>query len=227
MVLLFVIQDLGSSLMFFGGFLALLYVATNRLSFVDRGLALFARRRPVLLHALRPTIQNRVDAWLHPFDTASTTSVGGSFQLAQSLFAQADGGLFGRGFGQAILELPATAPPILPAAHTDFIYAVITNELGLLGAAALLLVYLLIVERGFKTAMLADDSFSKLLADGPDGGLRAAGLRDRRRRHEAHPADRRDAAVRLLRRLVDRRELHPARAAAARLRPRPARGARR
>jgi cell division protein FtsW (lipid II flippase) len=164
MALLFVIQDLGSSLMFFGGFLALIYVATNRISFVIIGLSLFALGARVL-YALRPTIESRVDAWLHPFDPELyNQELGGSFQIAQSIFSQADGGLFGQGFGQAIIDVPSGR--ILPAAHTDFIYAVITDELGLLGACAVLLVYLLIVERGFKTAMLATDSFSKLLATG-------------------------------------------------------------
>jgi cell division protein FtsW (lipid II flippase) len=165
MVLLFVIQDLGSSLMFFGGFLALVYVATNRISFVLIGITLFALGAR-LLYAVRPTIQGRVDAWLHPFDpNLYNKTVGGSFQIAQSIFSQADGGLFGQGFGQAVIQL-GDNPPILPAAHTDFIYAVITDELGLLGSAAVLLVYLLFIERGFKTAMLATDSFSKLLATG-------------------------------------------------------------
>jgi cell division protein FtsW (lipid II flippase) len=165
MVLLFIIQDLGSSLMFFGGFLALVYVATNRISFVVIGVTLFALGAR-MLYAVRPTIQGRVDAWLHPFNSdLYHQQVGGSFQIAQSIFSQADGGLFGQGFGQAIIQL-GDNPPILPAAHTDFIYAVITDELGLLGAAAVLLVYLLFVERGFKTAMLATDSFSKLLATG-------------------------------------------------------------
>jgi len=165
MVLLFVIQDLGSSIMFFGGFLALIYVATNRISFVVIGLSLFAVGAR-LLYAIRPTIEGRVDAWLHPFDPELyEKATGGSYQVAQSVFSQADGGLFGRGFGQAIIQV-GDGPPILPAAHTDFIYAVITNELGLLGACAVLLVYLLIIERGFKTAMIATDSFSKLLATG-------------------------------------------------------------
>ena len=168
MMMLFVIQDIGSSLMFFGGFLAVLYVATNRLSFAVIGLALFAAGA-WLLYQVRPTIQNRVDAWLHPFDTDLYDRVGGSYQLAQSLFAQADGGVFGEGFGQALLSV--TGPegdqvPLLPAAQTDLIYAVITNELGLLGAGAVICVYLLVVERGFKIATLARDSFSKLLATG-------------------------------------------------------------
>ena len=165
MAMLFVIQDLGSSLMFFGGFLAIVYVATNRISFVVIGLALFALGARVL-YGVRPTIEHRVTAWLDPFDPEIyNREVGGSYQIAQSIFSQADGGFFGQGFGQAIIQL-GDNPPILPAAHTDFIYAVITDELGLLGAVAVLLVYLLIVERGFKTALLASDSFSKLLATG-------------------------------------------------------------
>jgi len=110
-------------------------------------------------------VQSRVDTWLHPFDPELLERTGGSYQIAQSLFAQADGGLFGQGFGQSLLELPGGGS-ILPAAHTDLIYAVITNEVGLFGAAGLILVYLLFVARGFKTALLAGDGFSKLLAAG-------------------------------------------------------------
>jgi cell division protein FtsW (lipid II flippase) len=162
MVMLFVIQDLGSSLMFFGGFLAVLYVATNRFSFVAVGLSLFAAGSWALYHA-RPTITHRVDAWLHPFGPLYDVP-GGSYQIAQSVFAQADGGLFGRGFGQAVLKVGDS--PLLPAAQTDLIYSVIVNELGLIGACAVLCTYLLAVERGFKIATLARDSFSKLLATG-------------------------------------------------------------
>ena len=162
MLMLFFIQDLGSSLMFYGGFLAVLYVATNRFSFVAVGLTLFAGGAWVLYHA-RPTITHRVDAWLHPFG-ALYDQVGGSYQIAQSVFAQADGGLFGRGFGQALLKVGDS--PLLPAAQTDLIYSVIVNELGLIGACAVLCTYLLAVQRGFKIATLARDSFSKLLATG-------------------------------------------------------------
>ena len=169
MLMLFVIQDIGSSLMFFGGFLAVLYVATNRLSFPVIGLTLFAAGA---LGALPDPAHHRATAST-PGCTRSTTGlyerVGGSYQIAQSLFAQADGGVFGQGFGQALLTIsgPDGHPiPLLPAAQTDLIYAVITNELGLLGAGAVICVYLLAVERGFKTATLAGDSFSKLLATG-------------------------------------------------------------
>jgi cell division protein FtsW (lipid II flippase) len=164
MLMLVVIRDLGSSLMFFGGFLAVLYVATNRLSFVVIGFGLFALGA-WFFAAHVGHVGDRVDAWLNPFDPKLYDRVGGSYQLAQGLFAQADGGLFGQGFGQAVLTQP-NGRSILPAAQTDFIYAVITDELGLFGASAVLLTYLLVVARGFKTAMLARDSFSTLLATG-------------------------------------------------------------
>jgi cell division protein FtsW (lipid II flippase) len=162
MLLLIVIRDLGSSLMFFGAFLAVLYVATSRVSFVVVGLALFGLGAWYLgTHV--PHVTDRVDVWLDPLDAHRYPNVG--YQIANSLFAQADGGLLGRGFGEAFLVLPGGGP-LLPAPQTDLIYAVITNELGLAGACGLLLVYLMLVERGFKIAMLARDSFSKLLAAG-------------------------------------------------------------
>jgi cell division protein FtsW (lipid II flippase) len=160
MILLVFIRDLGSSLMFFGGFLALVYVATNRASFVFGGLGLFAAGAWFFSQTVGH-VESRIDAWRHPFDNELYDQVGGSYQIAQSLFAQADGGILGKGFGQAILQ-----DNILPAPQTDLIYAVITNELGLAGACAVLVTYLLICERGFKTAMIARDSFSKLLATG-------------------------------------------------------------
>jgi cell division protein FtsW (lipid II flippase) len=164
MLMLVVIRDLGSSLMFFGGFLAILYVATNRLSFPLIGLLLFGLGA-WFFSAHVGHVHDRVDAWLHPFDAALYARPGGSYQVAQSLFAQGDGGLFGQGFGQAVLDL-GNGHKLLPAAHTDLIYAVITNELGLAGACAVLLTYLLVIQRGFKIALLARDSFSKLLATG-------------------------------------------------------------
>lgn len=164
MVLLFFIQDIGSSVMFYGGFMAILYVATNRLSFPVIGMSLFAAGAYVLYN-IRPTIENRVDAYKDPFNPVLYDKIGGSYQLAQSLYAQADGGVLGQGFGQSVLDTQSGGA-LLPAPQTDFIYAVIVNELGLAGGLALLLVYLLVVQRGFKIAMLARDSFSKLLAAG-------------------------------------------------------------
>ena len=164
MLMLVFIRDLGSSLMFFGGFLAILYVATSRFSFVAMGLALFAVGAWFFANTVGH-VQNRIDTWRDPFDPELYAAPGGSYQIAQSLFAQADGGLFGTGFGQALITQP-DGSAILPAPQTDLIYAVITNELGLAGACGLLLVYLMVVERGFKIAMLARDAFSKLLAAG-------------------------------------------------------------
>jgi cell division protein FtsW (lipid II flippase) len=168
MLMLVFIRDLGSSVMFFGAFLALLYVATNRLSLVLPGLALFLGGAALLANQI-PHVHERVQAWLHPFNPVLYNKPGGSYQLAQSLFAQADGGLFGRGFGQALLTQvgPGGKPvPIVPAAHTDLIYAVIVNEVGLFGGVAILVVGLLFAARGFKTATLATDGFAKLLATG-------------------------------------------------------------
>jgi cell division protein FtsW (lipid II flippase) len=162
MLLLVFIRDLGSSLMFFGGFLALLYVATSRLSLVAVGAAMFAAGAAFFASSVSH-VNDRISIWLDPFRPKVVDDEG--YQIAQSLFAQADGGLFGTGFGRALLELPGGGA-ILPAADTDLIYALIVNELGLFGATAVVLIYLLFVARGFKAALLARDGFSKLLAAG-------------------------------------------------------------
>ncbi len=161
MVMLVFIRDLGSSVMYFGAFLALLYVATNRLSFVVIGMAMFSLGAWFFATTVGH-VQDRIAIRNNPFAPGVVDHQG--YQLAQSLFAQADGGVFGTGFGSALLEVNGT--PLLPAADTDLIYAVIVNELGLAGACGLLLVYLLFVQRGLKVAMIAPDSFSKLLATG-------------------------------------------------------------
>jgi cell division protein FtsW (lipid II flippase) len=160
MLMLVFIRDLGSSLMYFGAFLALLYVATNRFSFVLLGLLMFGLGAWFFATHV-PHIQDRVDIWLDPFKDYNASG----YQIANGMFAQADGGLFGTGLGASVLELPNGAP-LIPAPQTDMIYAVVVNELGLVGGVGLLATYLLIVERGFKTATLAADSFSKLLATG-------------------------------------------------------------
>jgi cell division protein FtsW (lipid II flippase) len=166
MATLLITRELGTSLMFYGAFLALLYVATGRASFPLIGLALFALGAWFVVGHVSH-VHARVLAWEHPFQKSLYEErVGGSYQLAQSLFAQADGGLLGTGFDQSLLRLPHGGGSILPVPESDTIYAVITNELGLAGAAGLLLVYLLFVVRGLKTAVLARDSFSKLLATG-------------------------------------------------------------
>jgi cell division protein FtsW (lipid II flippase) len=162
MIMLIFIRDLGSSLMFFGGFLALLYVATGRLSLVGGGAGLFALGAWFLTNHISH-VHSRVEIWQHPFRPDLVEGTG--YQIAQGLFAQADGGLMGKGFSQSLLYLPG-GHSILPAPHTDLIYAVITNELGLFGAAGLLIAYLLFVRRGFKAAMISGDGFGKLLATG-------------------------------------------------------------
>jgi cell division protein FtsW (lipid II flippase) len=162
MFMLVFIRDLGSSLMFFGAFLALLYVATAEVSFVAIGLLMFVGGSWFFTQTVAH-VHQRVDIWLDPFKDAS----GSGYQIAQSLFAQADGGLFGKGFGGSLLYLgPHHTQPILPAPQTDTIYALIVDDLGLFGASAVIVIYGLIALRGFKTAMIADDGFSKLLATG-------------------------------------------------------------
>jgi len=162
MFMLVFIRDLGSSLMYFGGFLALLYVATNRLSFVTIGIAMFALGAWFFASTVGH-VRDRVDIWLDPFNPQWVDKEG--YQIAQSVFAQADGGLFGTGFGASLLRGPS-GETLIPAPQTDLIYSVIVNEVGLVGGCGLLLVYLLLVERGFKVAMVSGDSFSKLLATG-------------------------------------------------------------
>jgi cell division protein FtsW (lipid II flippase) len=164
MLILVVLSDTGSSIMFYGGLLAMLYVATNRVSFVVIGL-LAAAIGFWYLGTHIPHIHARVETWLHPLNPTLYHKPLGSYQVANSMFAQAAGGLFGQGFGRAALTT-INGGPLLPAPQTDMIYAVITDELGLFGAVAVLITYLLFVARGFKTALLARDSFSTLLAVG-------------------------------------------------------------
>jgi cell division protein FtsW (lipid II flippase) len=165
MVIMFLLHDIGSSLMFYGSLLAVLYVATGRLSFVVIGLLAFALGAWFAATHVGH-IHDRITAWLHPFDPHFYNRVGGSYQVANAQFIQAAGGLFGRGFGQATITIPGSHAYYLPAPDTDMIYAVVVGELGLFGAAGVLLTYLLFVARGFKIAVLARDSFSTLLAVG-------------------------------------------------------------
>jgi len=173
MLMLVFIRDLGSSVMFFGAFLALLYVATGRISYVLAGLAMFALGSYFLGTQIEH-VHERFEIWQDPFASNGPEGAG---QIQQSLFEQADGGLFGQGLGESLLKLPGPFAPnceqpfpdcgsILPAPHTDFIYAVITGELGLFGACGVIVIYALIAARGFKAAVMAPDGFSKLLATG-------------------------------------------------------------
>jgi cell division protein FtsW (lipid II flippase) len=160
MLMLVFIRDLGSSLMFFGAFLALIYVATNRASFVFIGFAMFLAGAWFFATTVGH-VQDRVDIWLDPYQDPD----GAGFQVLQSMFAQADGGLFGRGIAESLLIQP-NGVALIPEVQTDLIYALIVDELGLFGGAAVIVTYVLIAARGFKTAALAEDGFSKLLAAG-------------------------------------------------------------
>ena len=151
---LFFEKDLGSSLLFFGVFVALLYVATGRFSYVVAGLALFLTGA-VLAYNLFAHVQVRVATWLDPWRYYASRG----YQLAQGLFAMATGGILGQGWNQG-------RPDLIPFASTDFIFAAFGEELGLLGVTAMLLVYLLMVFRGLRIALAAADDFGKLLALG-------------------------------------------------------------
>ena len=161
MFMLVFIRDLGSSLMFFAAFLALLYVATGRFSFVAIGMGMFLLGAWFFASTV-PHVHDRIEIWLDPYRDPHESG----YQILNSIFAQADGGLFGQGFGQALIKIPGTDDALLPAAQTDTIYSLIVNELGLFGACAVVLIYLLIAARGFKIALMASDGFSKLLATG-------------------------------------------------------------
>jgi cell division protein FtsW (lipid II flippase) len=147
-------KDLGTSLLFFGVFLVALYVATERTSWLLIGLGLFAFGA-FTAYRLFGHVRVRFDTWLHPFADAQDAG----FQLTQSLFGLATGGLFGKGLGQG-------RPEIVPYARTDFIFSAVGEELGLVGVTALLVLYLFIVARGLRTALGVRDEFGKLLAAG-------------------------------------------------------------
>ncbi|MDO8106159.1 FtsW/RodA/SpoVE family cell cycle protein [Isoptericola sp. b441] len=152
-------RDLGTSLLFFGLFVAMLYLATERLSWVVIGLLLFAGGATVAATSLGH-VHARFVAWLHAFDPAVfNASPGGSGQLVRGLFGLASGGLFGTGLGQG-------RPDLVPFAESDFIVSSIGEELGLTGLLAILVLYLVMTERGLRTAVGVRDGFGKLFAGG-------------------------------------------------------------
>jgi len=151
-------SDLGSSLLFFGLFVIMLYVATERRGWILVGgglflIGAFAASR-LIAH-----VTARVDIWLHPFSHYQAASGPSSDQLVESMFGMAWGGLLGRGFGNG-------APYRIPYANSDFIIGAIGEELGLTAVLAIVLCYGLIVERGLRTAIICRDDFGKLLAVG-------------------------------------------------------------
>jgi peptidoglycan glycosyltransferase len=156
LAVMFFEKDLGSSLLFFSIFLVMLYIATARFIYVAIGLLMFAGGA-YIGYQIFTHVQQRVLIWLDVFDPRYIADEG--YQLAQSLFALSTGGLFGTGLGQG-------RPDLIPAAHTDFIFAVIGEELGMMGTAGILLCFMLMVARGLRIAMQSRGDFGQLLAVG-------------------------------------------------------------
>lgn len=174
MLLLFVTDDLGSALLYYGIFLGLLYAATARLSFVVVAIGLFLAGSAAVYEGT-PHVRERVTNWLHPWTTTKVfCPLSGtktfrqectSYQEVQSLYSIAHGGYGGTGLGAGTFT-NVQGHELIPYLNTDFIYSALAQELGLAGAAAILLVYMMFVLRGFRVALLAGDGFSKLLAAG-------------------------------------------------------------
>jgi cell division protein FtsW (lipid II flippase) len=160
MLVLFQTRDLGGALLYFAIFLVMLYTATARWSFAAVGLGLFLLGAFALYQVI-PHVQDRVEGWLDPWSDPQ----GETYQLVQSIYAISSGGVFGSGLGRGILVSPE-GESYIPFLETDFIFSAVAQELGLAGAAAVVLLYLLFAFRGFRISMLADDGFSKLLAAG-------------------------------------------------------------
>ena len=170
LVILVFEKDLGTSLMYFGMFVVTLYIATERSSWLIIGLLLFFGGA-VLAWSLGATVRgpfasfaDRVDIWLDPFADAD----GAGYQVVQSLLGLGTGGLFGAGPGNGLPYLADLNDPryVLPEVHNDFIFAGLGEEIGLFGLTALLVAYLLIIQRGLRIAVTVRDSFGKLLAGG-------------------------------------------------------------
>ncbi|MGP3960839.1 FtsW/RodA/SpoVE family cell cycle protein [Nonomuraea sp. 3N208] len=152
-------KDLGTSLLLFGTFIAMLYIATQRTSWVLIGVLLFAGGA-FLAGMVFDHVGDRFQIWLNPSsDEFYNREIGGSFQIMQSLFGLGAGGIMGTGLGQG-------NPDLIPLSFSDFIFAAVGEELGLTGLMALLMLYALLVERGLRTSLAAREPFSKLLAGG-------------------------------------------------------------
>jgi cell division protein FtsW (lipid II flippase) len=174
MLVLIETNDLGSALLYFGIFLAMLYVATGRALFVALGGGLFLAGAAGVYHIV-PHVRDRITIWLHPWtDHPVHCALNGkmlprqdcaSYQLVKSLYSVANGHYGGTGLGKGTFSTTG-GTQLIPYLNTDFIYSALAQELGLVGVSALLLLYMLFVARGMRVAMLADDGFSKLLAAG-------------------------------------------------------------
>ncbi len=152
-------HDIGTSVLFFGLFMIMIYVATSRISWVIIGLVLIAVGGFMAVKIF-PHVGLRVNTWVHAFDPEVIgRSFGSSYQIVQGLFGMASGGLVGSGLGQG-------RPDIVPLANSDMIIASIGEELGMIGLFAVVLLYLLLITRGFRAALGTRDAFGKLLAVG-------------------------------------------------------------
>lgn len=152
-------RDLGTSLLFFGLFVAMLYVATNRVSWLIIGFAMFTPA-VFLAISLFPHVSARFDVWLNAMEPeVYNRDPGGSYQVVQGIFGQASGGLTGTGWGEGY-------PQLVQVANSDFILSSLAEELGLTGLAAILMLYLILIERGLRAAIGVRDGFGKLLATG-------------------------------------------------------------
>ncbi|MEE1621468.1 FtsW/RodA/SpoVE family cell cycle protein [Zafaria sp. Z1313] len=151
-------RDLGSSILFFGLFMVMIYVATARISWIVIGLGMVAVGG-VLAARFMGHVTRRIDAWVNAFDPEVINRQGGSGQIVQGLFGLANGGLFGSGIGGG-------RPDLVPYANSDMIVAALGEELGLIGITAIILLYVLLVSRGIRAALGTRDAFGKLLAAG-------------------------------------------------------------
>ncbi len=151
-------RDLGTSLLYFGLFLGMMFIATERFIWIVVGGGLFLAGAVVAGSQLS-YVQGRIDAWLDSFDPAVYEQVGGSYQLVQGLFGFAEGGFLGQGLGQG-------QPDLVPLANSDYIVASLGEELGLIGVFGLLALYLLLVSRGFRVGYVGTEDFGRLLASG-------------------------------------------------------------
>jgi cell division protein FtsW (lipid II flippase) len=158
MLVLIFQRDLGTSLLYFGLFLVLMYVATGRAIWFVVGGGLFGTGALIASQFLT-YVQGRFAAWLDSFNQANYEAVGGSYQLVQGLFGFASGGILGTGLG-------AGHPGIVPLAESDYIVASLGEELGLIGVFAILSLYLLFVARGIRIGVNGSDDFGRLLAVG-------------------------------------------------------------
>ncbi|PXY31734.1 FtsW/RodA/SpoVE family cell cycle protein [Prauserella muralis] len=149
-------KDLGTALLFFGIVLVMLYVATERIIWVVVGLSMFFVGA-LIAYQLFTHVQQRVANWIDPL--ATYDDPGGGYQIAQGLFGLGTGGMFGTGLG-------AGRPETVPEANTDFISAALGEELGFVGLAAVLMLYLLLAMRGMRSALAVRDTFGKLLGGG-------------------------------------------------------------